>query len=90
LISSLFSYVLGLGILVFFINLVVSLFKGKLAEDNPWGGWTLEWATSSPPPPHNFDRIPPVRSIRPLWDLEQSGKQQLDAAAEPSHRGNST
>ena len=88
LISSLFAYVLGLGILVFFANLVVSLFKGRPAEDNPWGGWTLEWATSSPPPPHNFDRIPPVRSLRPLWDLEQSEKQS-DAAAPPSHGGDS-
>jgi len=88
LISSLFSYVLGLGILVFFANLVVSLFKGKPAGDNPWDGWTLEWATSSPPPPHNFERIPPVRSTRPLWDLKRSEKQR-GAAAPPSHRGDS-
>ena len=71
LVSSLFSYVLALGILVFFANLAVSLRKGRPAGDDPWGGATLEWATSSPPPPHNFDRIPPVRSIRPLWDLKR-------------------
>jgi cytochrome c oxidase subunit I len=75
LISSLFSYLLAVGILVFFVNLIVSLRKGKPAGDNPWGGWTLEWATSSPPPPHNFERIPPVRSLRPLWDLEKSGSK---------------
>ncbi len=85
LISSLFAYVLGLGFLVFFINLVVSLFQGKPAGDNPWGGWTLEWATSSPPPPHNFDRIPPIRSIRPLYDLERSGK--LPGASAPPSQG---
>jgi cytochrome c oxidase subunit I len=79
--SSLFAYVLGLSILVFFANLIISLRKGKKAGDNPWGGWTLEWATSSPPPPHNFEQIPPVRSIRPLWDLEQAERQGSAAAA---------
>ena len=37
--------------------------------DDPWEGNTLEWATSSPPPPHNFDRLPPIRSERPVFDL---------------------
>jgi cytochrome c oxidase subunit I len=86
LVSSLFSYVLALGILVFFANLAVSLRKGRPAGDDPWGGATLEWATSSPPPPHNFDRIPPIRSIRPLWDLKQPEKQP-GAAGPPSRRG---
>lgn len=79
--SSLFAYVLGLSILLFFANLIISLRKGKRAGDNPWGGWTLEWATSSPPPPHNFEQIPPVHSIRPLWDLEQAERQGSAAAA---------
>ena len=36
---------------------------------NPWDAHTLEWATTSPPPPHNFDALPPIRSERPVWDL---------------------
>jgi cytochrome c oxidase subunit 1 len=46
-----------------------SLQHGRLAGDDPWGGHTLEWATSSPPPPTNFDRpLPPIRSNRPVFD----------------------
>jgi cytochrome c oxidase subunit 1 len=46
------------------------LFKGKLAGNDPWDAWTLEWSTSSPPPEYNFASIPVVRSRRPLWDLK--------------------
>jgi cytochrome c oxidase subunit I len=86
LISSLSGYVLALGILVFFTNLTTSLRRGKPAGDDPWGGATLEWATSSPPPPHNFERIPPVRSITPLWDLKKAGRQP-DTLPSFSHEG---
>ena len=40
-----------------------------MAGDDPWRANTLEWYTSSPPPPHNFDSLPPIRSERPLADL---------------------
>jgi cytochrome c oxidase subunit I len=56
--------------LIFAYNIVVSLWKGKPAGDNPWQAWTLEWATTSPPPAYNFEQIPTVRSRRPLWDLQ--------------------
>jgi cytochrome c oxidase subunit 1/cytochrome c oxidase subunit I+III len=49
-------------------NLANSLFQGKSATDNPWKGWTLEWATTSPPPHENFHKLPPIHSRRPLWD----------------------
>jgi len=62
------SYVFSLAILVFAINVIVSWSRPVWAGDNPWDGHTLEWATSSPPPPHNFFSIPPVRSERPVWD----------------------
>jgi cytochrome c oxidase subunit 1 len=60
----------AVGILIFVYNLVSSYFKGKLAGDDPWDAWTLEWSTSSPPPDYNFATIPVVRSRRPLWDLK--------------------
>ena len=44
--------------------------KGEKAGDDPWDAWTLEWATTSPPAEYNFEKIPEVRSRRPLWDLK--------------------
>jgi cytochrome c oxidase subunit 1 len=58
------------AVLVFVYNLVHSYFRGRAAGDDPWDAWTLEWATSSPPPACNFAVIPEVRSRRPLWDLK--------------------
>jgi cytochrome c oxidase subunit I len=69
LISTIGAFILALSVLVFVWNLFVSLRHGEPAGDNPWGAWTLEWATSSPPGVHNFEQVPPVRSRRPLWDL---------------------
>ena len=69
LISTAGSLVSALAVLVFIANLIISARRGRPAGDNPWEAWTLEWATTSPPPPHNFDALPPIRSRRPLWDL---------------------
>jgi cytochrome c oxidase subunit I len=58
------------GILFFVYNLVSSYFHGKEAGHDPWDAWTLEWATTSPPPVYNFAVEPTVNSRRPLWDLK--------------------
>ena len=70
-ISSHFAWVLVLAFVIFLYNIIYSLRYGKVAGPNPWGAWSLEWATSSPPPPENFEKVPPVTGRRPLWDLEQ-------------------
>ncbi len=58
------------GIACFAWNVLRSGIWGEPAGDDPWDGWTLEWATSSPPAEYNFEKLPVVRSSRPLWDLK--------------------
>jgi cytochrome c oxidase subunit 1 len=70
LIASIGTLVQLPGILLFVWNFVYSAIKGAPAGDDPWDAWTLEWATSSPPPEYNFEKLPVVRSSRPLWDLK--------------------
>ena len=58
--STVGAMLLGLGLLVALCVLLYSLWKGKLAPANPWGGATLEWHCTSPPPFYNFERAPAV------------------------------
>jgi cytochrome c oxidase subunit I+III len=60
--------VLTLGVLVFMINVFISLRRGEPAGDNPWNADTLEWATNSPPPNYNFLHVPTVAGRNALWD----------------------
>jgi cytochrome c oxidase subunit I+III len=65
---SLSAVILVAGFLLFFIDAIRSARHGLPAGDNPWNAATLEWGTSSPPPPYNFARIPVVGGSNPLWD----------------------
>ena len=69
LLSSVGAALLGASTLPFLWNAWRSWRHGEPAGDDPWGGHTLEWATTSPPPTTNFDGpLPPIRSNRPVWD----------------------
>jgi cytochrome c oxidase subunit I len=68
LITSIGAFVLAFGLLLTLINVIRSRSAGKVAGANPWDADTLEWTTSSPPPPYNFVVIPTVSSRSPLWE----------------------
>jgi cytochrome c oxidase subunit I len=67
LIATLGSAISVLGGLVFVANAFFSMKHGDPAGADPWGASTLEWAASSPPPAHNFDHVPVIDHIAPLW-----------------------
>jgi len=70
LIGSVGAIFQAVGVLFLAINILRSLRHGQRAGNDPWDAWTLEWATTSPPPVYNFESAPVVRSRRPLWDLK--------------------
>ena len=56
------------------------------AGDNPWDAHTLEWFTTSPPPHHNFSRLPPIRSERPTWDYNHPEHRSLAHGIDAVHK----
>src|SRR5215469_5601939 len=97
-ISSVGSWILAVSVLMFFWNMYVTWRYGeKVTEEDPWGYCSsLEWATSCPPPRHNFYRIPRIRSERPAfeahyphikWGLESQGVEQTIPALESQKDG---
>jgi cytochrome c oxidase subunit 1/cytochrome c oxidase subunit I+III len=69
-IESVSSYLLGAGLVLIIVNLLVSYFSGPVVGNDPWGAETLEWSTTSPPPPYNYPVIPTVSSPYAMWDAE--------------------
>jgi cytochrome c oxidase subunit 1 len=69
---SLSAIILAAGFLLFFVDAIRSARSGAVAPSNPWEASTLEWTTSSPPPPYNFARLPVVGSLEPLSDDPKS------------------
>jgi cytochrome c oxidase subunit 1 len=78
------SLMIFVGVAVTLVNLVVSWRKPVFCGANPWDANSLEWATSSPPPHHNFDSIPPIRSERPVWDANHPDFTTHDHGLSPA------
>jgi cytochrome c oxidase subunit 1/cytochrome c oxidase subunit I+III len=76
------AFILGIGFVLFLVNVVLGLRNGERAGNNPWDAGTLEWLTTSPPPPYNFATIPVVATRHPLWERrlgrEGGGESQLN------------
>lgn len=75
------SFVIAFSVLIFMINVIWSWRRGEPAGNDPWEGNTLEWASSSPPAPYNFERVPPIRSFMPLRDIRMARELQASRAA---------
>jgi heme/copper-type cytochrome/quinol oxidase subunit 1 len=78
LVSTIGALIIGVSIAVFISNFLMSMKHGSAAGDDPWDGYSLEWATTSPPPHHNFRRLPPIASERPVFDDRQRRAGSVD------------
>ncbi len=86
-VSTVGSFVLGAATLPFLWNVYITATRGeKVTVNDPWGwGASLEWATSCPPPRHNFTSLPRIRSERPAFDLAHPEVAATDRAfADPT------
>jgi heme/copper-type cytochrome/quinol oxidase subunit 1 len=84
LIASLGAFALAIGILVELGNLAHSYHGGRPVGHDPWRGSTLEWFALSPPPHHNFDAVPDVRSSEPLRDIREAVRAREAAYVPPA------
>lgn len=83
--STIGSYLIAASVLVFIINFLISAAKREIAGADPWGGATLEWATSSPPPDYNFAKVPTVLGRDPLWKAEEAGLMHTEGEKPHAH-----
>jgi heme/copper-type cytochrome/quinol oxidase subunit 1 len=87
MIETISAYVIALSMLLGLLNIIITLRKPRNAPADPWGGNSLEWATSSPPPPHNFDALPEIHSERPVRDLRLAVSAAARSAGPPGPPG---
>jgi heme/copper-type cytochrome/quinol oxidase subunit 1 len=84
LIATIGAFALALGVVLSIVNAYLGVKGGTPAGHDPWGGETLEWFATSPPPPHNFDVVPDVRSHEPLRDIREAVQRHDASRPEPA------
>ncbi len=90
-IATIGSYVLGLGILIYFVTMVYTYFKGQKVGRDPWDGRTLEWSIPNPPPEYNFLVTPTVHARDAFWyekhHQDEIAKEKAEHAKEDAAHG---
>ena len=82
--STIGAFLIAASVLPFLWNVFITLRRPVDADGDPWDGYSLEWATISPPPPWNFDALPPVRSERPFFDLKHGAVRRTPSRCRPA------
>lgn len=80
LVSTIGAFLMGIGTIVFLINVIVAASKPKNAPADPWDGRTLEWSIPSPAPEYNFKQTPLVRGLDALWKEKMAGNKEMTPA----------
>lgn len=79
-ISTIGAFLMGVGTIVFLINIVATAMKPINAPADPWDGRTLEWTIPSPPPEYNFKQTPLVRGLDAFWKEKMAGNKEMTPA----------
>ncbi|TVR85234.1 MAG: cytochrome c oxidase subunit I [Trueperaceae bacterium] len=91
LLSTVGALIMGVGLILFVLNIILGFVRGKPAGNDPWDARTLEWSTTSPPPYYDFDRQPVVNDRDAHWVQKYPesvhGERVPESASEPYDRG---
>lgn len=92
LVSTLGTFLMSIGVLIFLYNIVHTYFRGEAPAQDPWDGRTLEWSVPTPVPFYNFKQLPLVRGLDALWleKMEGDGKIKPAEPVAPIHMPNSS